>query len=479
MFSQVLSNTPLTSNQANVYFANRITGESWRNDSSFLATMRALLDSRMPEGDKVSLLFYNNCLAPSAIEQYGDKKAVNSICDYMSEDPHNAIFIHNFNSGQAGANAGMELMKRCFTSVFSKYELVQRVEAFYKPAGVDVICFVNKETKTTVLFVSKLDLRKLHFLQTGTLIYFPWYFDPEAGCSEAELRLIKATKKDSPDDYLDALKEIEKQFDFRTGFIRSSLSGFEKRRNERFLVEAESNLQGIDRDIDDLMQRISSRMKDRESIEQRVLGIRLRVDQSDGDSELMEYFVANKSLSLESVSGDTLYFAVNTYMEYFDPEVAERTINNPYSFVHRGGDKDEKIVEVLKAIFLESTLRLRFCAAYRLSPDGVEGRSDHDFDPDIINTSMPNPHIQGYHCLGNYVREINTALRKNDYISAVEQCIASAKSLNWTDSTVMGSFIRSMYENEHRCIELPDGKVVKPLEAYDWLQSQKGEAAHE
>ena len=43
----------------------------------------------------------------------------------------------------------------------------------------------------------------------------------------------------------------------------------------------------------------------------------------------------------------------------------------------------------------------------------------------------------------------------------------------------MGSFIRSMYENEHRCIELPDGKVVKPLEAYDWLQSQKGEAAHE
>ena len=80
MFSQALSNTPLTSNQANVYFANRITGESWRNDSSFLATMRALLDSRMPEGDKVSLLFYNNCLAPSAIEQYGDKKAVNSTC---------------------------------------------------------------------------------------------------------------------------------------------------------------------------------------------------------------------------------------------------------------------------------------------------------------------------------------------------------------------------------------------------------------
>lgn len=88
---------------------------------------------------------------------------------------------------------------------------------------------------------------------------------------------------------------------------------------------------------------------------------------------------------------------------------------------------------------------------------------------------MPNTHIDRYHCMGNYSRTINELLRKRNYIGALEQCIASCKSLNFGDSAVMGEFMRTMWSNNtvSRCIELPDGRVVKPNEAIRWLDEQE------
>jgi len=89
---------------------------------------------------------------------------------------------------------------------------------------------------------------------------------------------------------------------------------------------------------------------------------------------------------------------------------------------------------------------------------------------------MPNPHIDQYRCMGNYSATINSLLRDNNYIGALEQCIASCKSLNWGDSTVMAQFIRTMYTGGKRCIELPDGSIVKPLAAIKWLEEQEATA---
>ena len=62
-------------------------------------------------------------------------------------------------------------------------------------------------------------------------------------------------------------------------------------------------------------------------------------------------------------------------------------------------------------------------------------------------------------------------LRKRNYIAAVEQCVASCKSLNWGDSTVMESFMNSFWDGT-KCIELPDGSVVNAEQAVRWLEEQ-------
>ncbi len=88
---------------------------------------------------------------------------------------------------------------------------------------------------------------------------------------------------------------------------------------------------------------------------------------------------------------------------------------------------------------------------------------------------MPNTHIDRYACLGNYNTEINRMLQNGNYIGAIEQCVASCKSLNWADITVMRTFMETMWGNSvysNRCIELPDGRVVNPADAIHWLEEQ-------
>lgn len=88
---------------------------------------------------------------------------------------------------------------------------------------------------------------------------------------------------------------------------------------------------------------------------------------------------------------------------------------------------------------------------------------------------MPNTHINEYSCMGNYQTTINKLLASHDYIGALEQCVASCKSLNWGDSTVMSAFVTTLWggnRTNNRCIELPDGRVVKPIGAIKWLNAQ-------
>ena len=215
----------------------------------------------------------------------------------------------------------------------------------------------------------------------------------------------------------------------------------------------------------------------------RLLGLENKIACAGEDSEVMEYFLCNDKLYLEEVTNTDMYFVAGDYLTYFDKECAENTIANKRSFVYgydssRAKVSADEMEKLMTAIFIDETLRIKVCAAYRFSLAGnVSPNGDHSF-PSEYSTYMQNPHIQLYTCMGNYTRSINDLLRKNDYIGALEQSVASCKSLNWADSTVMADFMAAMYGVGRRglntkCIELPDGSVVKPEQAVQWLVKQE------
>lgn len=201
----------------------------------------------------------------------------------------------------------------------------------------------------------------------------------------------------------------------------------------------------------------------------------------DGDSEIMEYFIRNPNLVLEDVTDSYMYFCTKGYLEYFDPDMAEAVIKNKRSCAYGYGyctreQNIDKAQRLMSEIFLEDAprLRIRFCAAYKFNLNGnVDAIPNHDFGYEFTGY-MPNTHINEFHCMGGYSKTINGLLQRHDYIGALEQCVASCKSLNWGDSVVLERFMRIFWaENSApRCIELPDGKVVNAKEAIQWLEEQ-------
>lgn len=498
MFKLSVAETPFTTSAADDFF-NNITGEDFIGDSSFVATLRALVTPRMQSEDHLRLYFANSRMSEDSVNSSPASAVVSTVFDedeYPDEGRY--IIIHNLRSVRQADNlAVIECLKRNFTSRNRDgWVLLDKVTEFYRKS-FNVICFINPNIRAVTIFVDLLDLRKLHYLQCSIFAFLPWYFDPAAGVSPIEMELIQSLREKTSDAYLACLCRMAEQYDFRAAKIRRLLAGFETRYEETRCAEVRNQLARYIDAINQYNREIEGLLGSMRESEIELLGLETKIASGSEESEIMDYFMCNKRLVLESVSGSYMDFVVKDYLSYFDEEMAKRCIDNENSFVYRpDGNRDvrriippDKMKRLLYAIFIDQKLKLKICAAYRFKLNGsVQALSHHSFGWECRDF-MPNPHINRYSCMGNYSRTINNLLVEHNYIGAIEQCIASCKSLNFGDSTVMTEFMRTLYgtsSNNYNncCIELPDGSVVKPVDAVLWLDQQDGitgseEAANE
>lgn len=482
MFKSIIANTPLTTEAANEYFEGKIGGNMYQGDVSFLSTLRALLGSReMDEEESVFLFFGSSSYDEYALRNAGIDMAINAIVPARARDS-GILYIHSFhNESQTANRAWMEMVQSSFEEKLSGWHRVEKVTTFFRKAFF-VLCYINPRLKSTIVFTEKMTAREMHYLQCGIFPFMPWYFDQETGVSEIEMELMKSLREKTSDKYEECIAKIAERYDFRTAHVRQLLRGFESRYERIQLDRAECDMETVISNIDSYNQAIAGLLKKKRDYENMILGLEAKIAQTGENSEIMEYFLCNKRLALESVTDSTMKFVVCGYASYFDEEMARRVIDNPGSYVYRPNTRNcnniipaEDMKMLMEAIFIDGTLKLRFCAAYELQLEGrAKGLSSYSYSADY-REYMPNPHIDRYACLGNNEYEINRCLKDNNYIGAIEQCIASCKSLNFADSTVMREFMLRMYgiserHTNNRCIELPDGRVVVPKEAIKYLK---------
>jgi len=487
VFKQAVHSTALTSNVANDFFRN-ITGEYFSGDVSFVSSMRALLHSRMKDDDNIHLSFHRSYCDHDLTED--EKKNIVKVVtkDWFVPDNGNQFCICSVRCTDGEGSSVFDGIDGSFVSSFHDYERIENITSAYRKL-FHVSCFVNKKIRTTVLFVENLSLRRYHYLQASILAAVPWYYDNKV-CppNDLELELIKSTSDtESEQKYVSCIEKIAEKFDFRSGRIRSMLKGFENKFYYEEKKRVADQISSNNSSIISYNNEIGSLLKKVAELEVKMIGLEAKTNDTDGDSEIMEYFLANKRLILETVSENNLDFAVKDYITYFDEDMAKRVIKNRSSYVYlpHGRDRSgvisvDDIKLLMTAIFVDQKLRIRTCAAYRLKMNGnVSPFTGHSFDSSC-NSYMPNPHIDRFQCMGNYTRTVNELLIKHDYVGAIEQCIASAKSLNFGDSAVMTEFMETVYGVSSRgytnnCIELPDGSVTDPSGAIQWLKENSKE----
>lgn len=487
MFRKVISRSPLVGREADEVFKN-ITASSWNNDVSFAATLRALLASRIPEGESIYTMCGRTGYSSSSIKQADKAVAIRSLGGRLVESMGDGgIYIHYFdNLNNEDNDASFALVNEYFTTKYPEFSKLEKVTEFYKSV-MDVLCFVNVQHKKTVIYVNRLTVPRYHYLQCGILAYLPWYFDKEKGVTKQEMELIESLRKNKADDYERIIEEIASKYDFRSEAIKRGLRGFETRLDKKKAEDLRSIIEDTVNEINNYSKAIGELLAKNNERECMLLGLEQKIiDNRENGGEMMDYFLANKRLNLVSVNDDTIRFTVKDYLTYWDRDMAEEIISNRRSYVYYPGGDDmsnnipaDDMEMLMKSIFVDEKLKIKFCSAYDLQLYGrVRGIGGFQYDYNCSD-AMANPHIDFYECLGNYTQVFAELLKDRDYIGAIEQCIASCKSLNFGDSIVMSRFMETLYGLQNgngkndRCIELPNGTVVDPEGAIEWLKSDK------
>lgn len=438
-----------------------ITGDNYSGDVTFVSTLRALLLRRMSKDDHVRLMLNRD---PSGT----DIRCAFSI-------PDGTIYI-------LSVNHNLELFDKIenYCEGTDGYRLISKVSIFYKKS-FRVLCYVNYENGSVVMFVEDLDLRKWHYLQCSIVAFLPWFFesgDPQKGLTESEIDLIKSLRYKTSNRYKTCLCKIAEEIDVRKFRITQLLSGFEKRISESEIQRLDSKISYNDSRIFDLNRKISELIKENNNHKTMVLGFKGKM-KTETESELMEYFIHNHDLFLDEVYENEITFAVKAYCENYDEDAALSMVDNTHADIYdvadnRGYDRNDA-KKLLHAIFIEQKLRFKFCAAYHICIGG-EVSGIRGYQPTSgYNDCIPNDHINSYACLGQYSMYINECLSRCDYIGAIAQCIASCRSLNFCDSAVMDRFAETFFTNSGKFIELPDGNMVTVIEAIEWLKNKEKE----
>ena len=476
MFNKGIYKTTLTSDVADKLFSNITSENVNRLDSSFLATLRALLRKRLPQDETVKLA----CCEVHVTYQQMTEASSNQCMNWFLPDDirlsqtygHNIYIVY-----ATGANAGdkmLDIVKAYAGNGnlhMSNYTRRDDLHVFYARKAKSLF-YTDDTQRNTVIFTSKMELKHFHVLQMLIPKYLPLLFD-NSPLTETETLLLKSTGNKSAVEYETLIEDFAKEFDIRAEIIRTRLTGFESVHERIHADELRRKISDQQKDYEHHLFMMRSVAETIQEYQYTLAGLECAIGKQSEDSELMEYFMCNKNLSLMRVIGTRLEFVAHGYVDIYDPEAFEQYVGNHNGYMYSGLNPaiTKPEMEMLyRALFGECKYKLRICAAFAADiKTGLVGMSHYSF-PTESKTYFPNPHIQHFGCIGDYAGRFMEYMQKRDYVGGIDQAIVSARNFNFYDSAVMGNFASSFSSTTIKCIEKSDGTILTPLAAIKELE---------
>ena len=488
MFTNSIRMTPFTTEAAEASFANRIyqgsfsgTNSGYRGDVTLVSAIRALMGNRLPEGERIAISFG---YPQVSLESCSNEKIYSNIFNNMDPTGGGRLTIYDLRASRDRAVVIMDALSGSVPGHLDGWSEVKKVREWFRQS-FPVCCFVNPEKKDVLIFVDRLDLRKLHCLGLAIPPVLAWYFPDASSLTPEEHRMIKSFQQTESDEFMAAIAVLAEKYDFRTARIKELLKGFETRFERGRIENLTRKNREMQDQIDSYYEQIRGLLRQMEDNGIMVAGLQAKLGDeiNPEESEIMQYFLNNQNVDLIGVSDRRIDFITKGYLDVIDEDVAEGAINNNRSVLYEYTDLMPKadIKRFMKAVFLDKTLKLRTVGKYYLDLQGSAG-CERGADLSEYTDRFPNPHIQGHACMNGYREAANRYLNIQNYIGALEQCVLSVRNFNWRDGIVMGTMARYLFRNDswnRNCVELPDGSIVKPEQAVAWLKEHEHETKEE
>jgi len=467
----------LTSEVSDRLFSNIIASNVL--DQSFLSTLRILLHKRLPQNETVWL----NCISINRTEQ-DVSFATTTGCMYW--------FVPNTISQQAESEYSITIVHAKFPSVgekmleivranagigrryMSNYTRRDDLQVFYARKA-KALFYTDVAERNTVIFAETMELKQFHVLQMMIPKYLPTLFANNP-LTESEILLLKSTANKSAVEYEKLIEKFTNELDIRSEIIRSKLTGFETRFERMRADELRNEINIFQNEYALYLSKAREVAEKIQSQKYTLAGLECSIEKHAGDSELIEYFMCNKNLTIANATGTKIEFIAHGYADIYDLDAFEAYVDNLDGYFYNGlftAITRTQMRKLYMAIFSECVYKLRICAAYAADMrTGLRAFRDYIF-PHESRTYFPNPHIQLFACLGTYAGRFQEYMQKQDYVGAIDQAVVSARNINFYDSMVIASFAREFSSTSIKCLEKPDGTLLSPMEAIKELEDNE------
>lgn len=475
-FKTAVLRTPFTTQAANEYFKNKIIGEQIENDLTFLSTMRALLYDRIEDGKTQALRYFRTQYNESQVRSLLGSEWAAVIKDRNTYADTLSVISISSSSG-----TGAEIMYNAIDNYFEDgdWKRVKTVTDFFVKA-FPVLCFVNEKKRSSVFFVQRMDMEKMHLLQVGILNALPWLFNPKNGdrLSKDQYELLQSLQEKNYDHYIECLTRIAGPLKFEETYLREKMrdleTEYERKREQEIQLTLRANYQQIS-DYQNAMNEVYRTIDD---LNTQLFGLQEKIRNSSGESVLLSYFLGSKSLKIVEINGTVIRYYANTYLNDVNIDIAERMIDNKSSIIYTNASGYAKDIaeSIVRAVLIDRTVRLRMCGAFYIDiRGGFDGLDGFNF-AENASDRMPNPHIQQFRCLGDYRRDINDAVLHRNFIKAIDLTISSAGCLNLSDPTVANRFFRDLFSDYTTpWFELPDGTPANLKDVVKYIENKEAD----
>jgi hypothetical protein len=492
MFSRSIKNLSLSNAIANAALT-KIRGADYCDDSTFTATLRALLYNRLGEGDTLTLTYHS--LEMSAPSAESGETAMAALDQRIKFKKDHSLSICSFPKNGEQLIACIRQNEKTKLAGYEYLEDISKFMGKYvaTSAAPDqgikrIAIYANPTIKSNIIFIAEMRVFHNHILQSMLPRFMPWYL-PKGTLSEDEKSLLLSLVHNNElgteepnrgNTYEEIIERLALQFNLRDAGIKASLNGIEN----KFIDE---RIKGLDRQVADLeatinnkYQEISGLRTSLYDVQTSLYGLRVRKTGEDSN-EIAEFFIRNKNLDICSVEGSKVQFYIRAYLTEFNPDTFKDIFRNDNSYFYdpfrNGGTAAMSKADfktLMSALFGQEKMRIRVCSLFKLDFVGGMAPVTNWTYPPQFATYIPNPHLQGPGCLGGHRDAIDKMMGRRDYQGAIAVACASTANINFADTGIARDLCYSLTNQKcGKIIELPSGACVTPVEAVKWVKEQE------
>lgn len=337
-----------------------------------------------------------------------------------------------------------------------------REQAYFAMAGVSLAVKIYYDPSSLEIFelITRPDNRQMSdvFLILGVLpILFPTFKEKLNPTEEAYFKTlvrrsqIKRINNAIAEKAFEAIATLEKyrkaMEDVRLKNVMNSIL------NAR-IREAQNRLNRISNEIAYALQDYESKLAAQQEARHQLLYVEDSLEETKENLASLLDMECVHDITTDGT--DALLLDIRVPVDNYNPEEAKIILQN-----HESG---ANVLDVLLDIFVEQKYTLYFAHTFKISPGRAAWERAGISTAKLVSLqAMSNPHLNNYSCYGTYLPLLQKAHYEKDFRVFASVAATCVSNLNFSDSTVMNSFI-GMLENEAsfntiKCIEDDNGDM--------------------